>query len=244
MRHTHGSVMSHVNESCHVTHMSRHYNAQKVRSHIKKSYHIWRTHAAHSWDMSHMNESYQVCMSQVTFLLWAGNTCGAAISKKSSPHTWICRRKSLAGNVGSGEGYLSPLYFRRKLNMANRDVFTPQSEMCHVTYVNESWHTYEWVISHVWWSHITQMKHGQSRCFHSAVCNESWHMYERVISHVWINSYHTYERVSSHKWDMAHRDVMTPQSAMSHETHMNESCHTYEGVMSHICMRHVTHMNE
>jgi len=79
--------------------------------------------------------------------------------------------------------------------------------MSHVTHMNESRHTYEWVISHIWVSHVTHM-------------NESCHTYE--MSHVthMNESCHTYEWVMSHIW-------------MSHVTHMDESCHTHKWVMSH-----------
>jgi len=140
----------------------------------------------------------------------------------------------------------------------------------HVTRMNESCHTYERVMSHVWMSHVTRM-------------NESCQTYERVMSHVWMShvtrmneSCHTYERVMSRKWTSYVRLVDESCHAhvvMSHVTHMNEwnwlcnvsllcmgvvnrdtrmneSCHTYEWVMSHdewviscISMNHVTHMN-
>jgi len=41
--------------------------------------------------------------------------------------------------------------------------------MSHVTHMNESCHTYEWVMSHIWMSHVTHM-------------NESCHIYEWVMS--------------------------------------------------------------
>ena len=101
----------------------------------------------------------------------------------------------------------------------------PRLWMRHVTQINESCHTYEWVMSHIWLSHVTHM-------------NESCHTYECVTLHKWIShvthmneSRHTYERVTSHIW-------------MSHVTHMDESCHTYEWVMSHLWISHVTRMNE
>ena len=82
--------------------------------------------------------------------------------------------------------------------------------MSHVTCINESCHTYEWVMSlmsHIWMSHVTHM-------------NESWHTHEWFMSHIWMShgahineSCHTYEWVMSHLW-------------LSHVTHMNESCHT------------------
>ena len=97
--------------------------------------------------------------------------------------------------------------------------------MSHVTHMNESCHTYEWVMSHIWMSHVTHR-------------NESSHTYEWVMSHICIShvthmneSCHTYECVKSHVW-------------MSQVTHMNESCHTYEWVMLHIWMSHVTHTNK
>jgi len=75
--------------------------------------------------------------------------------------------------------------------------------MRHVAHVNESRHTYEWVISHMWMSHVTHM-------------NESSHTYEGVMSHTceWVMS-HTYEWVMSHINESCH-------------THMNETCHTYQ----------------
>ena len=58
--------------------------------------------------------------------------------------------------------------------------------------MNESCHTYEWVMSHIWMSHVTQM-------------NESCHTYEWVMSYIWMShvthmneSCHTYEWVMSH----------------------------------------------
>jgi len=128
--------------------------------------------------------------------------------------------------------------------------------MSHVTHMNESCHTYEWVMSHICMSHVTHM-------------NESCQVYKWVTSYM-NESCHTYE------WDMSH-------IWLSHVTHMNESCPTYvtshlsirrflvrgkavmalirmdmshmkwvlshvwmspEWVMSHIRMSHVTHKNE
>jgi len=50
--------------------------------------------------------------------------------------------------------------------------------MSHVTHMNESCHTYEWVMSHIWMSCVTHM-------------NELCHRYEWGMSH-------TYEWVMSH----------------------------------------------
>jgi len=45
--------------------------------------------------------------------------------------------------------------------------------MSHGTHMNESWHTYEWVMAHIWMSHGTHM-------------NESCHTYEWVMEHIWM----------------------------------------------------------
>jgi len=120
-----------------------------------------------------------------------------------------------------------------------------QSYISHALHMNESCHTYkwvislcEWVLSHVWMCHVTHM-------------NESCYTYECVMSHMWVShitvwmSFVTHMNVSRHtyEWVMSH-------IRMRHVTHMsesyhrvNESCHTYEWVTSHIWMSHVTHMN-
>jgi len=91
---------------------------------------------------------------------------------------------------------------------------------CHI---NESRHTYEyvmsyeWVMSHVWmwWmSHVTQM-------------NESCYAYERVI--------YTLQEYSE--------SCPSCVTWMRHATHMNASRNTYECVTQHAWLRHATHMN-
>ena len=84
--------------------------------------------------------------------------------------------------------------------------------------MNESCHTYEWFMSHVWLSHAKHMI-------------ESCHTYEWVMLQTWISHV---TQVSMHP---AKHEYVT--SRMSHVTHMNESCHTYEWVMSHIWMSQV-----
>ena len=101
--------------------------------------------------------------------------------------------------------------------------------MSHVTHINKSWHTHQWVMSR--WpldmrrkgpvSHVT---HTNESCHTS---NESCHTYQQVVSHTSMGhvtlafghsskracgSRHTYQRVMSHV-------------TMSRITHINESCH-------------------
>jgi len=44
--------------------------------------------------------------------------------------------------------------------------------MSHATRMNESCHTYKWVMAHKWMSHSTRM-------------NVSWHICERFLAHIW-----------------------------------------------------------
>ena len=96
---------------------------------------------------------------------------------------------------------------------------------CQVTHVIEPYCTCDWVISHMWMSHITHV-------------HESCHTCEWIMSHMWTShithvneSCHTCEWVMSRMW-------------MSHVTHVHESYHTCEWVISHMWMSHITHVNE
>jgi len=96
--------------------------------------------------------------------------------------------------------------------------------MSHVTHMNESSHTYERVMSHIWMNHVTHN-------------DESCHTYDHVMSHIWMShvthmdeSCPTYEWVTchTHEWVMSHL-------CMSLVPHVDESCHTYEWVIPHVC---------
>ena len=99
--------------------------------------------------------------------------------------------------------------------------------MSHVTHMNQSCRTYEWVMSHTKMSCATHMN-ASCRTYEwvtfqigislIAHMNEPCHMYEWVMPHIW----------------------------MSHAAHMNESCCKYKKVskMSHVTlMSHTAHMN-
>ena len=57
---------------------------------------------------------------------------------------------------------------------AQKDEWASHLWMSHVTYMNDSCHTYEWVMSHICMSHATHM-------------NESCQTYEWVMSHIWMS---------------------------------------------------------
>ena len=94
--------------------------------------------------------------------------------------------------------------------------------MGDVTHMNESCHTYEWVMPHLSMSHVIHM-------------NESWYTYEWVMSHIWM-SHGTHMNESCHTYECVCRTVM-PNISMSPVTHMHKSWHTYQ-------MSHGTHMTE
>ena len=83
--------------------------------------------------------------------------------------------------------------------------------MSHVTHMNESCHTYEWVMSHTWMSHVTHM-------------NETQHTSEWVMLHIWMRlSTLPNESCYTYEWDSAH-------FRMSHVSHMNKARHEAEWV--------------
>jgi len=90
--------------------------------------------------------------------------------------------------------------------------------------MNESCHTNEWVVTHIWMSRVTHM-------------NESCHTYEWLTSPVCMN--HVTHMIQSCR---AYECVMQ-HIQMSHTTHRNELCHTYAWVMTHTWTSHVTHMH-
>jgi len=90
--------------------------------------------------------------------------------------------------------------------------------------MNESCHTYEWVISHIWMGHVTHI-------------NDSSHTYEWVTFQLWI-------RFSATLLPPIHDRWVTLHIWMGHVTHMSVSCRTYEWITSHTYMSHITRTNE
>ena len=122
--------------------------------------------------------------------------------------------------------------------------------MSLVTRMDESymlWWTHEWVMSHIWRSHVTHM-------------NESCHTYEWVMSHMWRShvthvkeSRHTYEcgRASNNEESRAQEQASTQEGAKHVYVNVCVYMFTYTNRMrevldlirsiSHICIC-VTHM--
>jgi len=107
--------------------------------------------------------------------------------------------------------------------------------MWHIAHINESCHTYKWVMSHRWMSHVAQ----RERRILIPYCYNDTHVRrcDRRISHPFFClGSESYKRVTSHIWMSRVAHVW-----MHHMTHMNEPCRTYKWVMSHRWMSHVAY---
>jgi len=126
--------------------------------------------------------------------------------------------------------------------------------------MDESCHTYKWVMSRIRMSHVTHMNYPCHRDNtlkrYGTYKNELCHTYQCVMWNIWL-SHITYEGGLSHE-SMSHVPETTPWGVMSQRQHPEESCprdntlrspdlsncHTSEWVMSHFWMSHVTLLNE
>ena len=130
----------------------RHVTYQWIVSHMNTSCHIWMRHVTHECDMSHMNASCDIRMSHVAH---TNESC-----------------------MDSPRGILLPDLTR--VTHMNKRVMS-HIWMSHVTHMNASCHTYEWLVSHTWMSHVTHM-------------NEPCHIWMRRVLYEWV---------MSHRW-MSH----------------------------------------
>ena len=92
--------------------------------------------------------------------------------------------------------------------------------MSHVTHMNESCHTYEWVVPHK-----------KARCLHAEE--------ESCPPYVKEESCRPYVEAMWVTLSMCDKGVMS-YIRMRHITHMDESCHAYKLLMPHIRMSHAT----
>ena len=144
--------------------------------------HVWIRHAAHTHTHTHTHTYTHTHVGVLE---------GFRVTRHPVSHTWM-------RHVTHMNEYLARInesrHTRQRLEL--------------VTHMNESCHLYEWVMSHIWMSHITHV-------------NESYHTCEWVISRMWMShithmneSCHTYEWVMSHIW-MSH----VKQIAFEHLAH-------------------------
>ena len=109
--------------------------------------------------------------------------------------------------------------------------------------MNELSLAYEWVMSHIWMSHVS---HRNKACL-----TYECHTYEWVMSNMWMS--HVKHVNKSRIW-MSHVPDMDgscltyewviARMCMSRALHVNESWLKYKGLMSRIEMSHVTHIDK
>jgi len=91
--------------------------------------------------------------------------------------------------------------------------------MSHVTHINKSRHTHQWVMSHTSMSHVA-------------------HINMSCRTHQWVMSCHTRQWVMTnhvtHMNESCHTSKwVTPHVWTSHATYMNESCHTHSSLKTY-----------
>jgi len=143
----------------------------------------------------------------------------------------------------------------------------------HVTHINESCQTRQWVMSHTLMNHVTHMNeschtnqwvmsyHGRSKSGitlrHTVThCNtlQNTATYCNTLQHTATHWKMPYKRdvlqcVAVWRSGIVWKSPVASGTSSCHKyrcivAHINESCHTYQWVMSHISTSHVTHMNE
>ena len=122
--------------------------------------HIWISHIIHEGVMSHMHESCHIWMRHVAYE-W-----GMSPMKESCPHIWI-------SHFTVRSWWVAGVTYNRVLSHGNESYYI----------MNESCHTYEWVMSHIWTSHVTHMNESYY------ICLVAW---EWVILSCDITQWHVY----------------------------------------------------
>jgi len=202
---------------------------------------MWDTYVVAADPMCSNTQLQQtLCVVDVTrevMNAWHGFICGTwllawrrFICEDSTTHRVCCNYGMLHICTGNHIASAATSCCRWESCHAYEWVMPHTNEFCHVwmsygmhmnkscltcEWVNESGHTYEWVMSHIWMSHVTHM----NESCHTRMCSVT---YEWVMACIWM-SHISHMNKSWQTW-------------MSHVTHMNETCHTYGWVLSHMWM--------
>jgi len=96
-------------------------------------------------------------------------------------HSYVCH-----------DSFVCVPWLIHKCDMTRLDSCDNKSHIC-LSHMNGSCHTYEWVMSHIWMSHVTHMY-------------ESRHTYVWVTSHIWM-SHVTHMNESCHTDDWVSNSV-------------------------------------
>jgi len=207
IRMSHGTPMI---ESCHtyvwvMAHIWLSQVTQMNETQLRQSRGCWLWYTcewvmAHTYSSvlspgTHMNESWH---TYAWVMLHIYMSHGTHMTKSCDTHSWA--------EAPTVSGLLAVVHMW-------------MSHGTHTFISPESWHTYDWVMSHI------RMSHGT-------------HMTESCDTHTWAKA-PTLAVV--HMW-MSHGTQIYPPF-ISPVTRMNVSCHKYAWVMAHIWLHRVTHMN-
>jgi len=251
----------------HVTHTCMRYGLRTMPVQRASALALWMSHVAHingSFARTNdfcpaficMNESWCRCVIWRCSELSSCSMSDFATHTNKSYHTY----EYFITQVCNMAAQRAPLWMSHVTFMnASRHAGSGCScEWVMGTHMNASWHTYKWVMSYMWVSHVTQ---------EAAVrANKSCHTYGYVTPHTWMSHITQEAAVRSVapllcEWVFAHIWVSpvthTNDSSLtwrSHVTHTMHPCVTHEWVMSrtkwlfvwwviaHIWMSHGTHM--
>jgi len=118
--------------------------------------HVWMSHF-------HMNAPCHLCMSHGTYECAMSRTHGPNIT-----YVWVMSHIRESCHV-----YMSHV----TCVWATSHIW-----MSHVTHMNESCHTYEWVMSHTWMSHVTCVRA-------TSQLKESCNAWLPLVSYEWVMSH-------------------------------------------------------
>jgi len=143
----------------------------------------------------------------------------------------------------------------RKIKSRETSSYISHRRMVYATHVDESCHTYEWVMSHMGMGHVTRRaasnpnmrwREKQSRATRHSV----QHIDESVKSHIWRSHVMSHKRMShvAHmnesclmwEWVISRLEIHQPQDKMARKTKSRDALSCVE----HRWMGHVTHMKE
>ena len=171
--------------------------------------HVNESRDTYEWVMWHMRMSHvsHIRMSRV----WHTNeSCLTIWTGHVTRVTWLMRTCVITHMIAPIRLQLC-LEFSARVTWLVRDTHFQicalrQTESCHTHEWMMRCDTYEWVISHVWTSHVTHM-------------NESCHTYEWVVSHIRMSHVtHMNESCHTYEWVMSHMQ-MRPYNYSIHPQH-------------------------
>ena len=190
MPHGRMSHVTHTNESCHTYEWAMSHIRMNSVAYTNESCHTYEWVRPHRW-MSHVTHTNESCLT----------------------YEWVMSHIRISLVTHTNESCHTH---------TNESCHTHTNESCHthtsvmpsrsttICAALSSCHTYEWVMSHIWMSHVTHVP--------------QWYPLRAVRrNHIWL-----------------HRTFLMSNIRMSHVTHMRshvshtpKSCHTYEWVLSH-----------